>query len=79
MAPGVTLCVLWPREGHESDLITYEDRVLRLLPDHGGRVVQRARTAANGDEPLKVHLLEFPSESALANYMTDERRTAPEP
>jgi uncharacterized protein (DUF1330 family) len=74
---GLTLCVLlWAREGQEADLVVYEDRVLRLLPDHGARVVQRARTAGNADEPLEVHLLEFPSEDALNSYISDERRTA---
>ena len=73
----VTLCVLlWAREGREADLISYEDRVLQLLPDHGGRVLQRARTAAEPGRPLEVQLVQFPSEDALASYMTDWRRAA---
>jgi hypothetical protein len=71
----VTLCVLlWAREGHEADLIAYEDQVLPLLPDHGGRVVQRARTSGAAGEPLEVHFLQFPTEGALDSYMRDERR-----
>lgn len=77
----VTLCVLlWAVDGREADLIAYEDQVLQLLPDHGGRVLQRVRTSgtANGtaDDPLEVHVLEFPSDDALDAYMNDPRRTA---
>ncbi len=73
----VTLCVLlWAREGREADLISYEDRVLQLLPDHGGRILQRARAAGQPGQPLEVHLVQFPSEDALASYMSDERRGA---
>ena len=73
----VTLCVLlWARQGRGEDLISYEDRVLRFVPDHGGRVLQRARTAGEAGQPLEVQLVQFPSEDALASYMADERRTA---
>jgi hypothetical protein len=73
----VTLWVLlWAREGREADLISYEDRVLRLLPDHGGRVLQRARAAGEPGRPLEVQLIQFPSEEAFAGYMADERRAA---
>ena len=73
----VTLCVLlWTRQGRGEDLISYEDRVLRFVPDHGGRVLQRARTAGDAGQPLEVQLVQFPSEEALAAYMADERRSA---
>jgi uncharacterized protein (DUF1330 family) len=73
----VTLCVLlWARQGHEADLIAYEDQVLQLLPDHGARVMQRARTSGAAGEPLEVHVLQFPTEDALDSYMHDQRRAA---
>jgi hypothetical protein len=73
----VTLCVLlWAREGRAADLVSYEDRVLQLLPDHGGKVLQRARTDGEPGQPLEVQLLQLPSEEALAGYMADERRAA---
>ena len=73
----VTLCVLlWARQGREAGLISYEDRVLQLVPDHGGRVLQRARAAGEPGQPLEVQLVHFPSEDALASYMSDERRGA---
>jgi uncharacterized protein (DUF1330 family) len=50
--------------------------VLRLVPTHGGTVIQRARSAGSGTDPLEVHLLEFPSELALQAYIDDDRRQA---
>jgi uncharacterized protein (DUF1330 family) len=73
----VTLCVmLWPRPGREAGLIAYEDQVLALLPDHGGRLVQRARSSGEAGLPLEVQLIQFPSEAALGTFMDDERRVA---
>jgi uncharacterized protein (DUF1330 family) len=41
-----TLCVLlWAQPGAQAALTAYEDRVLRLVPEHGGRVVQRAQNS----------------------------------
>jgi uncharacterized protein (DUF1330 family) len=73
----VTLCVLlWARGGREADLVSYEDRVLQLLPDHGGQVLRRARAIGESSQPLEVQLIQFPSEDALASFMGDERRGA---
>ena len=84
LAPGVgrsratvTLCVLlWARKGRGDELVAYEDEVLRLIPEHGGKVLQRARSAEEGAHPLEVHVLEFPSEAALQAYTNDDRRTS---
>jgi uncharacterized protein (DUF1330 family) len=71
------LCVLlWARDGREAELTAYEDRVLSLLPEHGGRVVQRARRTEPGDGPCEVQLLESASQAALDAYTNDPRRTA---
>ena len=73
----VTLCILlWARDGKEHDLAVYEDQVLALLPDHGGKVLQRVRPMGGAAEPAEVHLLQFADEGALDAYMTDERRLA---
>lgn len=72
----VTLCVLlWARPGAGDGLIGYEDKVLDLVPAHGGRVVQRARGGGTDGQPLEIQLLEFPSATALDAYMADDRRT----
>ncbi len=73
----LTLCVLlWARPGTEDGLIAYEDEVLSLVPEHGGRVLQRARSGGTGGQPLEIQFLEFPSAAALDAYMTDDRRTS---
>ena len=73
----VTLCVLlWARLGKDVELAAYEDAVLALLADHGGRLLQRVRPVGGRDEPTEVQLLQFPSEDALEAFMADERRTA---
>jgi uncharacterized protein (DUF1330 family) len=76
-AQPLTLCVLlWAHPGAEEALTAYEDQVLALIPDHGGRVIQRARSSGAGGYPLEIHTLEFPSPQALDAYMTDGRREA---
>jgi hypothetical protein len=71
----LTLCVLlWARPGAEDDLITYEDQVLGMVPDHQGRVLQRARGSGADGQPLEIQLLEFASAQALEDFMTDPRR-----
>lgn len=75
MASPLTLCVLlWAHPGAEEGLIAYEDQVLALIPEHGGKVLQRARGRGAGGQPLEMHLLEFPSPQALDAYLTDGRR-----
>ena len=71
------MCVLlWARPGQADALAAYEDRVLALVPEHGGRVLQRVRGDGAGDQPLEVQILEFPSQAALGGYMDDGHRTA---
>ena len=56
----------------------YEDAVLPLQADHGGRVIYRARRAAEQDEslPFEVQVMWFPNEAALDGYLDDPRRVA---
>ena len=73
----VTLCVLvWARLGKVVELASYEVRVVALLPDHGGRLLQLFRPVGGRDDPSEVQLLQFPGEDALDAFMADERRTA---
>jgi hypothetical protein len=73
----LTMCVLlWARPGAEDALIAYEDRVLSLIPEHGGRVRQRARGTGADGQPLEIQILEFPAAPALDAYMSDHRRQA---
>ncbi|HTA00699.1 MAG TPA: hypothetical protein VK802_09990 [Streptosporangiaceae bacterium] len=71
----ITMCVLlWAQPDADDALIAYEDRVLALVPEHGGRVLNRARSSGADGQPLEIQLLEFPSAAALSGYMTDSRR-----
>lgn len=73
----VTLLVqLWAVPGNEFLLVEYEDQVLRRLASHGARVLQRVRTIDAVDGPFETHVLEFPSEAALDDYMADPERVA---
>jgi hypothetical protein len=73
----LTLCVLlWAQPGADDALVAYEDRVLALVPEHRGRVLQRARSGGADGQPLEVQLIEFPSAAALDAYMADGRRTS---
>lgn len=72
------LCVLlWPLPGREDELHRYENAVLPLLVEHGGRLVARETvTRTNDAEPLEVQLIELRDQAALDAYMADSRRIA---
>ena len=73
----VQLCVLlWARPGAAEALAAYEDKVLALLGDHGGRLVQRARADGADGRPDEIQLIEFASQAGYDGYMADARRTA---
>ena len=73
----LTLCVLlWAREGQAAALVEYEDQVLQLISEHGGTVLQRARTTGTDGDPLEIQFFFFPSPDALDAYLNDERRIA---
>jgi hypothetical protein len=55
-----------------ADFQAYEDAVLPLLADHGGTLQRRLRDA---DGSTELHIVQFPDETALANYRQDPRRT----
>lgn len=71
----ISLCVLlWPKPGMEEALNAYEDKVLGLVEEHGGRLLQRATTDGSQGRPLEIQMLTFESQDALDGYMGDERR-----
>jgi hypothetical protein len=59
--------------GREAAGIAYEDAVLPLLSDHGGRVEQRLRSEDGGSE---VQLIAFSSRAEYEAYLEDPRRAA---
>ncbi|MFJ3670605.1 hypothetical protein ACIPSE_29525 [Streptomyces sp. NPDC090106] len=73
----IQFCVLlWARPGRADALAAYEDRVLALLGEHGGKVVQRARADGAEGRPDEVQLIEFTERAGYDGYLSDERRTA---
>ena len=73
----LTLCVLlWAQPGAEDGLTAYEDQVLALVPEHGGRVANRVRSSGSAGRPLEIQILEFASAQALDGYLADGRRQA---
>jgi hypothetical protein len=51
----------------------YEERVLALLPTHGGRLDARLRAA---DDTSEVQLIEFSTPQGLASFRSDPARLA---
>ena len=56
--------------------MAYEDQVLALLGRPRGPCREHVRTDQADDGPFEVHLLEFPSDQALEDYLDDDRRVA---
>jgi hypothetical protein len=72
--------LLWAHRGKTQALIDCEDRVLEILADQGGQVVQRARRRDGSDvEPVGIPLLSFSSESAVETFMHCPRRRSMAP
>jgi uncharacterized protein (DUF1330 family) len=78
--PVVNCVLLWAIPGMEAALSAYEDKVLRLVTEHGGRVLQRGTilpgSQQDGEPPAEVQFLEMPSEASLDAYVNDPRRLA---
>lgn len=68
--------LLWSHPGMDEALIAYENSVLALVREHGGTVLQRARSDGEKNRPVEIQLYEWPSEAARDAYMSDPRRTA---
>jgi uncharacterized protein (DUF1330 family) len=61
-----------PPEGVEA-YQAYEDQVLPVLAEHGGRLQRRLR---NETGTLEVHILSYPSDAVAQAYRSDPRRAA---
>ena len=72
MAVTYVLIARIPAAGIEA-FRRYEDAVLPLLAEHGGRLERRLRRDA-GD--VEVHVLAFATPDGLARYRDDPRRAA---
>lgn len=61
-----------PEDGLEA-FLAYESTVLPLLPDHGGTLDRRLRSP---DGRTEIHVISFATDTGLASYREDPRRTA---
>lgn len=73
MAPVTYVLIARVPPAGVADFHAYEALVLPLLPEHGGRLDRRVRSA---DGTLEVHLLVFTSAQSLAAFRADPRRAA---
>lgn len=65
---------LW-RGGSKRQFERYINRLLKLLPRHGGRAERRAgEVDAGPGRPDAVLVLSFPDTAAVDAYLTDPRR-----
>ena len=65
---------LW-RGGSKRQFERYINRLLKLLPRHGGRAERRAGEVGGGpSQPDAVLVLSFPDTAAVDSYLTDPRR-----
>ena len=64
--------------GRAQDVLAFEEAVLKLLPDHGGRLLTRhvVLTRTDGD-PLEIQVIALPDEAALSDYLEDPSRADP--
>ncbi|WP_106364384.1 MULTISPECIES: hypothetical protein [Glycomyces] len=69
-------CLLRARPGLEAEMTAYEDRVLALVPEHGGELLSRAIGDGADGHPHEVHTYRFPLQASLDAYLADPRRTA---
>lgn len=72
----VLCCLLWGHDGEAVGLSAYEDRVLELVPDHGGEVIHRAVSDGAEGRPHEVQLYRFPNRAAVDAYIADPGRLA---
>jgi len=70
------LVALWAHPGRRAALHAYEDAVLALLPDHGGRVVSRVITPGGYEGAQEAQVIEFADREGFESYMNDPRRVA---
>ncbi len=54
----------------------YEDEVLELLEDHGGKLYLRLRAV---DRPIETHIVTFPSRGSMEAYMANPKRERLQP
>jgi hypothetical protein len=77
----VNCVLLWARPVWEAALSACEDKVLRLVGEHSGRVLERGTVLPgsqhDSEPPKEVQFLEMPSEASLEACVNEPRRPGP--
>jgi hypothetical protein len=58
----------------DEALSACEDSVLALVSEHGGTVLQRARSDGSEHRPREIQIYQWESQAAVDGYMSDSRR-----
>ena len=72
--------LIYVKPGKEETFHEFEDMAIPMIAKHGGRLLLRLRpdesaiVEKNIGTPYEVHLVEFPSDKHLQDYMTDDVR-----
>ena len=74
-APIDLCCLVWAQPDNEGAVAEFEDRVLGLLPDHGGEILARAIGPGLDGTPHETQFIRLPDQEALAAYLNDPRRS----
>lgn len=81
-AVGYTIAVfIYVHPGKENEFFEYESKVLPLLENHNGMLLQRFRpekesllAEEQNDPPFEVHVISFASKAGLESYKNDPER-----
>lgn len=69
---------LYAKEGGESTLLEYENAVLPILEDYGGKLLLRIRpdrlTVSAIRVPDEIHLIGFSEEKDFRSFLSDPKR-----
>lgn len=72
--------LIYVKAGQEAVFQDFERKVIPLMKEHGGSIIQRIRPTKDsfveGEEkkPYEVHFMSFESEAHLTQYINDPRR-----
>jgi len=71
------IVLLYAGEGGKAALQAYQEEVMPIFHDHGGRMVSASHASVpRPDDPDEVHIVHFPSSEALQAFRADPRHAA---
>lgn len=74
MAEVVRIVSLWIHPGQESAFEAFEREAAEVMAGHGGRIERAIRIVnGEGESPYEVHIVIFPSDSAVDSYRVDPK------